>query len=312
MKRMSPTARAATVVLSLAGLVLTSVAVAGSTPAVGQQVTIDEEELSRRIREEVERVLEELRQEGRLLGRLDEDVRRSLEEAMARNEALSAEQQERLRELTERARRASEELRQVGERRRQELVEAAERARQAGARQREQVMEAAERARQLSEQRLVRARREAERAAAVAQERLRLEPLRRLGLGDLHVFSGCEQYGEEVLDHAEELGLTEDQEQRIRDLQRDHRRADIRREADIEIADLELEDLYEDDNVDLEAIEARLRELANLRVEDQMADLRLHRAVREQLTAEQIDQLDEMDTPGAFQLLERYRRDRRR
>ena len=98
-----------------------------------------------------------------------------------------------------------------------------------------------------------------------------------------------------VLANADEIELTAQQEQAIRNAQRAHRREKIRRDADMEIAELEIEEMMEDDLVDLDAVEQKLRQVANLQVDDRMAEMRLERNVRGILTAEQLDELRELD-----------------
>jgi len=113
-----------------------------------------------------------------------------------------------------------------------------------------------------------------------------------------------------VLANAEDLALTEEQTKSIRDTQRNHRRNDIRRDADIEIAELELDEMMEADVPDLDTIEAHMRQIADLQVDERMASLRMDRAVRDTLSAEQIEQLDEL-SPANF-VFRTYQRQRNR
>lgn len=131
-----------------------------------------------------------------------------------------------------------------------------------------------------------------------------IEPLQRLKLrpaitlrGDLW---GSRRLARRALDHGDELGLTEEQETRIRDAMRAFRRDEIRRDADIEVAELELGELLEDATADLDEVEASMRDLASLRVDARIAELRHERAVEELLTAEQLDELEEMSPFPAF------------
>jgi len=125
-----------------------------------------------------------------------------------------------------------------------------------------------------------------------------VEPLQRLRMHptiDLRSdFWGSRSLARRVLDHGEELELTREQEEQIRDAMRAFRRDEIRRDADIEVAELELDELMEDADADLTAVEARMRELADLRVDARMAELRHERAVEAVLTAEQLDELEEL------------------
>ena len=104
----------------------------------------------------------------------------------------------------------------------------------------------------------------------------------------------CDVYGESVLDYTEDLELTDDQSDQIRAAQRDTRRAGIERRADIEVAEMDLESLYEADQPDLMAIRSQLESIAMLDVDNQMAGLGLRQQVRQVLTPAQIEALDDM------------------
>ncbi len=98
-----------------------------------------------------------------------------------------------------------------------------------------------------------------------------------------------------VLAHAEDIGLTEDQEEdQIRELQRGVRREQIRRDADLEIAEMDLEEMMDNNGANLDVIEQKMREVANLGVDARMAGMRLERDVMALLTPEQRDDLEEL------------------
>lgn len=112
--------------------------------------------------------------------------------------------------------------------------------------------------------------------------------MRRRGSG------GGSRTAERVLRMAEELELTEQQEGEIRDVWRQHRRAAIERDAAIEVAELDLEDLMQDPHTaDLAAVEQQMQAIGKLRVENRVAGLRLTQQVWGTLTAEQRDQLQD-------------------
>ena len=113
-----------------------------------------------------------------------------------------------------------------------------------------------------------------------------------------------------ILAHAEELELTEVQEDQIRTLQRDSRRQQIRRDADREIAEMDLEEMMDSDTGDLDVVEQKMREIANLEVDARIDGLRVERSIMAVLTPEQRDQLDELD-PRRI-IYERVLRERRR
>ncbi len=124
---------------------------------------------------------------------------------------------------------------------------------------------------------------------ALAQAgRIRVSPG---GVFRMHSASGAVS---RVLAHAEDLGLTEDQESHIRELQRTVRRGQIRRDADLEIAEMDLEEMMDDDGAGLDAIEQLMRQIAELGVDARMAGLRLERDVMATLTPEQRQELEEL------------------
>ena len=102
-----------------------------------------------------------------------------------------------------------------------------------------------------------------------------------------------------ALAKAEEIGLTEAQEEQIRGLQRENRRAQIRRNADTQIAEMDLEEMMGIESSDLDAIEQMMRDIADYEVDERMARLRLDRSANVILTEAQRDELEEM-SPGRF------------
>lgn len=114
----------------------------------------------------------------------------------------------------------------------------------------------------------------------------------------LHRSGGA--YGEAVIDHAEDIGLDETQQEQIHGIQREHRRASIARGADIEVAEMDLEALDEDPDADISGVRSVLETLAALRIDGQIADRELRRDVRQVLTAEQREQFDELWGRQAF------------
>ena len=134
-----------------------------------------------------------------------------------------------------------------------------------------------------------RTRDDAERAARRSQE-MRVRPTIALSSSFSRRSGGIAGL---ALANAEEIGLTDDQEVQIRQLQRDNRRAEIRRNADTQIAEMDLEEMMSADGSDLDAIEQKMREIANHQVDERMARLRLDRGVEAMLTEAQRDQLEE-------------------
>ena len=108
-----------------------------------------------------------------------------------------------------------------------------------------------------------------------------------------------------VLAMAEEIELTEEQEARIRGARRDQRRAEIERDAQIDVVNLDLDELLEDRHTaDLDAVEELMQRRASLRVQAQIADMRASQDVWNSLTSEQREKL-EKDRHGVFMMLRR-------
>ena len=93
----------------------------------------------------------------------------------------------------------------------------------------------------------IRRLRDIERALGQAG-RIRVSP------GDVFRMRSSASAGSRVLALAEDIGLTEDQESQIRELQRAVRRGQIRRDADLEIAEMDLEETMVDDGASRDAI----------------------------------------------------------
>ena len=97
-----------------------------------------------------------------------------------------------------------------------------------------------------------------------------------------------------ALGRAEEISLTDVQKQGIEEARDAHRRQQIERDASMKLVGLDLAGLLGDDSADLTAIEQKMSESADLKVQEQMAALRHRRNVQGILTAEQIEQLKDV------------------
>jgi Spy/CpxP family protein refolding chaperone len=107
--------------------------------------------------------------------------------------------------------------------------------------------------------------------------------------------------------HADELELTDEQKGRIGEIKSSYRRDAIERDAAIEIAQLDLEELEGADAPDLAAIEGKMREIADLKIERRMAEHRIREEVHGLLTAEQLEKVEELErTPLRRLMLRRY------
>ncbi len=90
-----------------------------------------------------------------------------------------------------------------------------------------------------------------------------------------------------LLGSQKEFGLTEEQVSKLKTIQLDLDRTRIKTEADIMVAERELEALVEDDKADLAAIEGKLKQSEMLEVSLRMAAIKARRDVMVALTPEQ-------------------------
>lgn len=90
-----------------------------------------------------------------------------------------------------------------------------------------------------------------------------------------------------LLGSQKEFGLTEEQVSKLKAIQLDLDRTRIKTEADIMVAERELEALVEDDKADLSTIEGKLKQSEMLEVGLRMAAIKARRDVMAALTPEQ-------------------------
>jgi Spy/CpxP family protein refolding chaperone len=236
-----------------------------AVPAVeAQQAGAGEEEVAARVRAELQARLAQINQR--------------LMEHMREIDGLRSEDLERLQ-------REIEEL-HVNDARVRQLVE--ETALRAGAVERRAAEQAERRYEEAMHRAMVSAEQAMQRARGVSTFRLR---------------GGCGVFGDTVLDFADDLELSDEQIDAIREAQRATRRAAIERDADIEVGEMDLEALYESEEPDLAAIRTQLEEIAMLRVAGQMAGLELRQQVRAILTPAQREELEDMRPKGNVRVI---------
>ncbi len=90
-----------------------------------------------------------------------------------------------------------------------------------------------------------------------------------------------------LLHHEKDLGLTADQVAKLKDTQLNLDKIRIKAEADIQIAERELKALTDQEQSDLAAIEAKLRQSEDLQVGLRMTAIKMRRDVMDLLTPEQ-------------------------
>jgi len=92
---------------------------------------------------------------------------------------------------------------------------------------------------------------------------------------------------------AEELGLSEEQVTKIKAEQFAARKSQIELGAKVKIAELELRTLL-DENAEESDIEAKIKEIGELKTQVQLARMQARLALRKYLTEEQLQQLEEL------------------
>ncbi len=105
-----------------------------------------------------------------------------------------------------------------------------------------------------------------------------------------------------MLTHAQELGLSPDQVQKLQELRIGFEKETVRRNADIRVAEIDLNALLEKAQWDLNAIDAKVKQIAGLRGDLRFARIKTLAAGRALLTPEQLQKLRQighrMGPPG--------------
>ena len=99
-----------------------------------------------------------------------------------------------------------------------------------------------------------------------------------------------------LLRNQQQLGLTAQQVDSLRKMGMDARRAEIRRSADRQVAQVDLMSLRFTDPVDMGKVEAKVREIEKLKGDGTIARFRTAEAAKAQLTPEQKEKLKGMWT----------------
>lgn len=97
-----------------------------------------------------------------------------------------------------------------------------------------------------------------------------------------------------MLSHREQLGLSSDQVRGLERLRSDFQRESIRFEADLRIAEIDLNSLLTADPVELQKVEAKVREIERLKADFRLARIRTVEKGKALLTAEQRAKLNDV------------------
>ncbi len=97
-----------------------------------------------------------------------------------------------------------------------------------------------------------------------------------------------------MLDYKQEIGLTLEQEKKLRDLRTEFSKESARRTADIRVAEIELDALLEQEKWDLSKIEPKVKQIATLQGELRLARIKTLEAGRAVLTPQQLEKLKQV------------------
>ena len=103
-----------------------------------------------------------------------------------------------------------------------------------------------------------------------------------------------------MLRHRDRLGLTADQIKQLEQLRNDFAKESIRSEANLRIVEMDLSSLLEAQAVDMTQVEAKIREIEQIRGDLRIARIRSIEKGKAQLSAEQRRKLQELQTDQNF------------
>jgi Spy/CpxP family protein refolding chaperone len=128
-------------------------------------------------------------------------------------------------------------------------------------------------------------------------------PMEHKGPGHMETCSMCNMggHGEGMgdmmgtcLDHADKLGLSEDQMSKIKPIHRELQKKMIRFDADIKIAQIEMKEIMGIKDFDLEKATAQVKKIEDLKTAQHIEMLKSMKEVRSILTDEQFKKMQKM------------------
>ena len=123
--------------------------------------------------------------------------------------------------------------------------------------------------------------------------------------GAMRCMAPCEMgMPDHVLKAISMLDLTDEQQQEIQTIRFLYAKDMVRKRADIDVASIELQEILAADGVDMPLAEQKIREVASLRADLEVMNLKFREQIKAKLTPEQLEKLQK-DMP-----YKRMRRDR--
>jgi len=97
-----------------------------------------------------------------------------------------------------------------------------------------------------------------------------------------------------ILDQKQEIGLSPEQEKKLRDMRTEFSKETVRRTSEIRVAEIELESLLEQDKWDLSKIEPKVKQVTGLQGDLRLARIKTLEAGRAVLTPAQLEKLKQV------------------
>jgi Spy/CpxP family protein refolding chaperone len=94
------------------------------------------------------------------------------------------------------------------------------------------------------------------------------------------------------------LGLDEKQKEAVKEIVRKTMRETIKKRADLDIARIDLRDLLDNDSVNIQAAESKLKQIASLETDIHLLRIKAHEEIKSKLTPDQRKKLKEMTGHG--------------
>jgi Spy/CpxP family protein refolding chaperone len=114
-------------------------------------------------------------------------------------------------------------------------------------------------------------------------------------MGDCGMMMGSEPH---MMEHLMDLNLDEQQRTSIDEIKSRMMKDNIRRMADMRIAQIELRDLLRQDPVDMKAVEAKVKQLEMMRTEMRLSHIKAMEDIKTKLTPEQQKEFRDMLEAG--------------
>ena len=117
------------------------------------------------------------------------------------------------------------------------------------------------------------------------------------GMGQGHEWRGMSHEGPlltMMLEHGQELGLSQEQEKKLRELRTEFSKESVRRSAEIRVAQIDLDALLEQEQWNMAQIEPKAKQIAGLEGELRVARLKTLAAGRAVLTPQQLEKLKQV------------------